>query len=111
LPTKKDKQAFDMVFDNACLYTCYLGNASNPIVLESVIMGIIFHNYKQILQVGKEEDKIQEDSSKEELESLIKDKPEGKMLFERFNKKSPGFFICSLQRRQRTTIKNDTGNM
>ena len=42
LPTKKDKQAFDKVFENACLYTSYLGNASNPIVLESVIMGIYF---------------------------------------------------------------------
>jgi hypothetical protein len=39
LPNKKDKQAFDMVFENACLYASYLGNASNPIVLESVIMG------------------------------------------------------------------------
>ena len=54
LPTKKDKQAFDMVFENAKLYTSYLGNASNPIVLESVIMGVIFHNYKQLLQVSKE---------------------------------------------------------
>ena len=57
LPTKKDKQVFDEIFENAKLYTSYLGNASNPIVLESVIMGVIFHNYKQLLQVSKEEDK------------------------------------------------------
>ena len=42
LPSKKDKQVFDMVFENARLYTSYLGNASNPIVLESVIMGVHF---------------------------------------------------------------------
>ena len=38
LSSKNDKQAFDMVFENARLYTSYLGNSSNPIVLESVIM-------------------------------------------------------------------------
>jgi hypothetical protein len=56
LPSKKDKQAFDMFFENARLYTSYLGNVSNPIILESVIMGSIFHNYKQLLQVSIEED-------------------------------------------------------
>jgi hypothetical protein len=45
----------------------YLGNASNPIVLESVIMSVIFHNYKQLLQVSKEEDKSIEDSLKKEI--------------------------------------------
>jgi hypothetical protein len=29
LPTKKDKQEFDKVFDNIKLYTSYLGNSSN----------------------------------------------------------------------------------
>ena len=53
LPSKKDKQAFDMVFENARLYTSYLGNASNPIVLEFIIMGSLFHNYKQLLQTSK----------------------------------------------------------
>ena len=65
LPTKKDKQAFDRIFENAKLYTSYLGNASNPIVLESVIMGTIFHNYKQFLHVSKEKDVgVNEDSLK-----------------------------------------------
>jgi hypothetical protein len=53
-----------MVFENARLYTSYLGNASNPIVLESVIMGSVFHNYKQLLQASKEEDKDIENSLK-----------------------------------------------
>ena len=50
LSTKKDKHEFDEVFDNVRLYTSYLGNASNPIPLESVFMGAIFHNYKQLLK-------------------------------------------------------------
>ena len=65
LPSKKDKQVFDEIFDNAKLYASYLENALNPIVLESVIMGSIFHNYKQLLQVSKEQDiKVKEDSLK-----------------------------------------------
>jgi hypothetical protein len=52
-PTKEDKQEFDKVFDGVKLYTTYLGNASNPIPLESVFMGAIFHNYKQLLQITK----------------------------------------------------------
>ena len=42
LPTKKDKQAFDSIFENAKLYTSYLSNAVNPIVFESVVMGARF---------------------------------------------------------------------
>jgi|tagenome__1003787_1003787.scaffolds.fasta_scaffold20484138_1 hypothetical protein len=48
LPSKKDKQELDKVFDSVRLYTSYLGNASNPFVVESVMMGAIFHNYKQM---------------------------------------------------------------
>jgi len=36
LPTKRNKMEFDKVFDNVRLYTSYLGNASNPVPLESV---------------------------------------------------------------------------
>jgi hypothetical protein len=93
LSPKKDKQAFDKVFENTCLYTSYLGNASNPIVLESVIMGIIFHNYKQLLQVSKEEDKSIEDSLKKEIISLINNKPECKILSYRFSKKWHVFYM------------------
>src|SRR6476646_3071210 len=52
LPTKKDKQEFDEIFDNVRLYTSYMGNASNPIPLESILMGAILHNYKQLLQLS-----------------------------------------------------------
>ena len=94
LPTKKDKQAFDMVFENERLYTSYLGNASNPIVLESVIMGTIFHNYKQLLQVSKEDVRVNEDSLKKGLMHLINNKQVGKILFYRFSKKWHGFLYA-----------------
>ena len=47
LPTKRDKQEFDKVFDSVKLYTTYLGNASNPVPLESVLMGATLDDYKQ----------------------------------------------------------------
>jgi hypothetical protein len=91
LPTKNDKQEFDKMFDNVRLYTSYLGNASNPIPLESVFIGAIFHNYKQLLQITKEDTNIDEEHLKEELVSLLETKPEGKILFYRFSKKWHGF--------------------
>src|SRR6476661_1922686 len=77
LPTKKDKQEFDEIFENVRLYTSYLGNASNPIPLESVFMGAVFHNYKQLLQITKEDTAIDEDSIKDELILLLENKPVG----------------------------------
>ena len=62
LPTKKDKQEFDKMFDNVRLLISYMGNASNPIVIESVFMGAIFHNYKQLLQLSKEDVEVDENS-------------------------------------------------
>jgi len=86
LATKKDKQEFDKVFENVKLYTSYLGNASNPIPLESVFMGTIFHNYKQLLQL-KEDTTLDESTLKDELTSLL----ENKILFYRYSKKWHGF--------------------
>jgi hypothetical protein len=103
LPTKRDKQEFDKVFDNARLYTPYLGNASNPIPLESVFMGAIFHNYKQLLQITKEDIAIDESSLKDELISLLENKPEGKILFYRFSKKWHGF-IYALHKEDRLIL-------
>src|SRR6476646_4370942 len=90
LPTKK-KHEFNEIFDNVKLYTSYLGNASNPIPLESVFLGAIFHNYKQLLKLTKEDTVIDEDSLKNELMSLLETKPEGTILFYRFSKKWYGF--------------------
>jgi hypothetical protein len=48
------------------LYETYLSNATNPIVLESVSMGAIFHGYKTLMQLGKEEDKLNDNYIREE---------------------------------------------
>lgn len=81
LSTKKDKQEFDELFDNARLYTSYLGNASNPIPIESIFMGAIFHIYKMLLQSTREDSSIGESTLKDERISLFENKPEGKILF------------------------------
>ncbi len=94
LPTKKDKQEFDDVFENVKLYTSYLGNASNPIPLESIFTGAVFHNYKQLLQITKEDIIIDEEHLKDELKSLFETKSEGKVLFYKNSKKWHGFIIA-----------------
>ncbi|MGN6613874.1 MAG: hypothetical protein ACTHKC_02415 [Candidatus Nitrosocosmicus sp.] len=103
LPSKKDRQEFDKVFDSVRLYTSYLGNASNPIVVESVMMGAVFHHYKQLLQFNKEDIAIDEDTLKKELESLLETEPERKLLFYRFSKKWHGF-IYSLHKEDRLIL-------
>ena len=103
LPTKKDKQEFDEIFENVRLYTSYLGNASNPIPLESVFMGAVFHNYKQLLKITKEDTAIDEDSIKDDLILLLENKPEGKILFYRFSKKWHGF-LYSLHKGDRLIL-------
>jgi hypothetical protein len=44
-------------------------------------MGAVFHHYKQILQITKEDDEVNEDYIKEDLISLLEIKPEGKFCF------------------------------
>ena len=64
LPSKNDKEAFDTLFENAKLYTQYLSNANRPIPIEPIMMGALFHNYKTLLKLCKEED-ITEDFIKQ----------------------------------------------
>jgi hypothetical protein len=88
LPTKKDRKAFDEIFENAKLYTSYLSNAVNPIIFESIIMGHLFRNYKALLESSKED--INEDVITNETKSLTENKPHGKILFDRTCKKWQG---------------------
>jgi hypothetical protein len=103
LPTKKDKQEFDMIFENARSYTSYLGNAVNPIVFESIIMGSIFHNYKLLLQSSKINNKIDDYTITQELALLTENKPQGKILFDRICKKWHGL-IDSLHKGDRELL-------
>ena len=77
LSSKKDKQEFDGIFDDVKLYTSHLGNSSNIIPLESIFMDAIFHNYKQLLQITKEDTVIDESNLEYELNLLLETKPEG----------------------------------
>ena len=87
LPTKKDKKAFDIIFDNARLYTSYLSNAVNPIVFESVMMGVLFHNYKTLLESSKEKYEVNENVITNAIKLLTENKPHGRILFDRTCKK------------------------
>jgi hypothetical protein len=54
LPTKNDKEAFDVIFENATLYSQYLSNANRPIPIEPIMMGALFHNSKTLLKLNSE---------------------------------------------------------
>jgi len=49
---KKSKKNFDDLFDTARLYISACMMSCRPIRLESILMGIIFHHFKQILSLG-----------------------------------------------------------
>ena len=97
LPTKTDKKAFDKLFENAELYASYLSNAVNPIPLESVMMGALFHNYKTLLEIHKEKatewDNLNNDIAIESEPQLLlstDNKPHGKILFDKTCEKWQG---------------------
>ena len=83
LPSKNEKEAFNTIFENAKLYTQYLSNANRPIPIEPIMMGALFHNYKTLLKLCKEEDNVTEDSIKQKLVVLEREKPLAKTLFDK----------------------------
>jgi hypothetical protein len=110
LPTKLDKKAFDTIFENAELYASYLSNAVNPIPLECVIIGSLFHNYKTLLAIDKkkenEGDIFCNDIAREnelKLTLLNDNKPHGKRLFDRTCEKWQGL-LDSLHKEDRETL-------
>jgi len=66
-------------------------------------MGAIFHNYKQLLQITKEDNVIYERTLEYELTSLLETKYEGKILFYRYSKKWHGF-IYSLHKEDKLIL-------
>ncbi len=97
LPSKMDKKAFDKLFENAELYASYLSNAVNPIPLESVMMGALFHNYKTLLEIQKEKaaewGNLNNDitiESEPQLQLSDDNKPHGKILFDKTCEKWQG---------------------
>ena len=82
LPSKNEKEAFNTIFENAKLYTQYLSNANRPVPFEPIVMGALFHNYKTLLKLCKE-DNESEDSIKRKVVTLEREKPWTKMLFDK----------------------------
>jgi len=83
LPPKNDKEAFNTIFENAKLYTQYLSNANRPIPIEPIMMGALFQNYKMLLKLYKEVDNVNEESAKQKLVLLEREKPFTKTLFDK----------------------------
>lgn len=52
--SKKDKQIFNKLFLIPKLYCHALSSLSNPITIESIILSIIFNNFKSINQIRKD---------------------------------------------------------
>ena len=65
LPSKRDKKAFDRIFENAILYTSFLSNANNSIPLDSILMGALFHNYKVLSELNKNKKNISMENESE----------------------------------------------
>src|SRR4051812_22769202 len=82
LPSKDDKEAFNMIFENAKLYTQYLSNANRPIPIEPIMLGTLFHNYITLLKLCKE-DNVTEESIEQKLLILERGKPSAKTLFDK----------------------------
>lgn len=52
--SKKDKQIFNKLFLISKLYCHTLSSLSNPITIESIILSILFNNFKLINQISKD---------------------------------------------------------
>jgi hypothetical protein len=83
LPSKIDRQGFDIVFENAKLYSQYLSNTNRPVPVEPILTGALFHNYKTLLKLCKDEDNTTEDSIEQILVKIEREKPLVKMLFDK----------------------------
>ena len=82
LLTKNEKKGFDIIFENAKLYTQYLSNANRSIPIEPIMMGALFHNYNTLLKLNNES-RSSEDSILEKVAELERQKPVAKTLFDK----------------------------
>ena len=51
---KKDKKTFDEIFTTAKLYISSCMMSCRPIRIQSIVMAVIFHHFKQILCLGED---------------------------------------------------------
>jgi hypothetical protein len=57
---KQDRKVFDDMFSIAHLYNSACSYAANPVRIQPIFMSIIFHHYKQLLKLKKEQEKENE---------------------------------------------------
>lgn len=81
LPTKNVKEALNIIFENAPLYTQYLSNANRSVPIEPIMMDCLFHNYKTLLKLCKEVN-VTREAIKQKLVVLESEKPLAKTLFD-----------------------------
>lgn len=107
LPSKNDRQAFDLIFENAKLYTSYLSNACNPIPLDSIIMGTLFHNHKLLSTLDdKEKRKVIDSNLSPDLAFQCNSKTKGEdILFDKTCEKWKDL-ICALHEEDRELLLN-----
>ena len=82
LHSKDEKEAFNTMFGNATLYTQYLSNVNRPIPIEPIMMGALFHNYKTLLKLCKE-DNVAKQSIEQILVNMERHNPLTKTLFDK----------------------------
>jgi hypothetical protein len=58
---KKDRKIFDNMFLAASLYNSVSSYAARPIRIHPIFMSIIFHHYKQLVQIKEALDKKKKD--------------------------------------------------
>jgi hypothetical protein len=102
LSTKKEKVAFDIIFENAKLYTQYLSNANRPIPIESIMMGALFHNYKTLLKLNNEST-LSEVLILKKVAGLEREKPQAKALFDKNCERWRGL-SCALHKDDREQL-------
>ncbi|HKO66117.1 MAG TPA: hypothetical protein VJU13_13015 [Candidatus Nitrosocosmicus sp.] len=102
LLTKNEKVAFDIIFENARLYTQYLSNANRPIPIEPIMMGALFHNYKTLLKLNSER-KLNEDSILKKVAVMEREQPTCKILFDKTSERWRGL-LYAIHRDEREQI-------
>jgi len=82
LQSKNEKEAFDTIFEDTKLYTRHLSDVNIPVPIEPIIMGALFHNFKKLLMLCKEENMVNENSINQKLVVLERETPLAKVLFD-----------------------------
>lgn len=107
LKSKNLKKAFDNLFDNTKLYTMNLSFANRPIPIEPIMMGMMFHHYKTLVDI--ENSNTSKEPLAKEIVTLQIYEPYSKELFDKTCDKWKGL-INSLRENDREVMLNMLSN-